>query len=386
MQRPVRPELVVRNGLMRGVIFTIPPGRSVLSLTPSGTIELGVSESSQHEAVLEHAQGHVLIADPQWRRAIRVNDSQLSSARELYDGDVVVLGPVELEFRDVAEAVRERYNSLADDGNRIRETRLARSPESGAAPANGAPHESGARDVAVGKTLLIAAVCAIVPLIGNVVASFLTTWTGVATWLAVPAIGVGVAMVNALIQAYGSAPHAEPARSRTSPHPQYRARSRRSLPLALVSVLLVIGVGGLAVTAGIRYAVGYATGNEPGTSQLVRPAAATAEGLALTVQSVTYTAHFTRIDMAARNQTAASVSLPLFDNCVLTGSEGTTLEADPFRSHWSETLAPGSLQRGVIIFNGHLPASVRQASLSFAQIYGPGAGSITVPDLELRPG
>jgi hypothetical protein len=370
---------------MRGVFFTIPLGRSALSLTPSGTIELGESKSSHREAVLEYTQGHVLIADPQWRRAIRVNDSQLSSARELYDGDVVVIGPVELEFRGVAEAVRERYNSLANDGNRI-PARLARSPESGAAPTNGAPQESTARDVAVGKTLLIAAVCAIVPLIGNVVASFLTTWTGVATWLAVPAIGVGVAMVNALIQAYGSARHAEPARSRTSPHPQYRARSRRSLPLALVSVLLVIGVGGLAVTAGIRYAVGYATGNEPGTSRLVRPATATAEGLALTVQSVTYTAHFTRIDVAARNQTAASVSLPLFDNCVLTGSEGTTLEADPFRSHWSETLAPGSLQRGVIIFNGHLPASVQQASLSFAQIYGPGAGSITVRDLELRPG
>lgn len=371
---------------MRGVVFTVPPGRSGLSLTPGGTIELGEPESSHHEAVLEYTQGHVLIADPHWRRAIRVNDSQLSSARELYDGDVVMVGPVELEFRGVADAVREHHNSLANDGNRIPVARLAYSPESGAAPTNGASQESGARDVAVGKTLLIAAVCAIVPLIGNVVASFLTTWTGVATWLAVPAIGVGVAMVNALIQAYGSAPHAEPARSGTSPYPPHRARSRLSLPLALVSVLLVIGVGGLAVTAGIRYAVGYATGNEPGTSRLVRPATARAEGLALTVQSVTYTAHFTRIDLAARNQTATSVSLPLFDNCVLTGSEGTTLEADPFRSHWSETLAPGSLQRGVVIFNGHLPASVRHAALSFTQIFSPGGGSITVRDLKLRRG
>jgi hypothetical protein len=386
MQRPVRPKLVVLNGLMRGVIFTIPLGRSVLSLTPSGTIELGAPETSHHQAVLEYAQGHVLIAGPHRHPAVRVNDSQLTSQRELYDGDVVVIGAAELQFRGVAEAVRERYSSPANDGSRIPAARLIYSPENGAATTNGASQESRARDVAVGKTLAIAAVCAIVPLIGNVAASFLTTWTGVATWLAVPAIGVGVAMVNALIQAYGSAPHAEPARSRTSPYPVHPARTRRPLPLALVSVLLVIGVGGLALTAGIRYAVGYATGNEPGTSQLVGPATATGGGLVLTVQSVTYTAHFTRIDVAARNQTAASVSLPLFDNCVLTGSEGTTLEADPFRSHWSETLAPGSLQSGVVIFSGHLPASIRQASLSFAQIFGPGGGSITVRGLQLRPG
>ena len=302
-----------------------------------------------------------------------------------------MIGPAQLEFRGVTGPAGERYRSAAKGGGaketgRIPAAGLAHAPESGAAAPSGASQESGTRDVSVGRTLLIAAVCAIIPLAGNVVASFLTTWTGLATWLAVPAIGVVVAMITALIQAYGSAPRAEPARSRTRPHTPYQARPRRSLPVALISVVLVIGLGGLAVTTGIRYAVGYATGNEPGTNRLVRAASVRTKGLALTVQSVTYTAHFTRVEVAARNYKATSVSLPLYDNCVLTSGEGTTLEADPFRSHWSDELVPGSLQRGVVVFDGRLAESERKASLSFAQIYDLDGGSITVRDLRLRPG
>jgi hypothetical protein len=250
----------------------------------------------------------------------------------------------------------------------------------------GASAQRGAHNVAVGKTLSIAAACAVVPLIGNVVASFLTTWTGVRSWLVVPAVGVGVAMLTALIQAYGSAPAEERPRSPAGRYPPSPVRSRRtSLPRALLVTVLVIGVGGLGVTAGIRYAVGYFTGNEPGTSRLVQPATASTGGLTLTVESVTYTAHFTQVGVAARNQTGTAVSLPLFGYCVFTGSDGTTLEADPFRSRWSETLAPGILQRGVIVFSGHLPVPVLQAALSFTQIFGPGGGSITVRPLNLTP-
>ena len=80
---------------------------------------------------------------------------------------------------------------------------------------SGASAQRDAHKVAVGKTLLIAGVCAIIPLIGNVVASFVTTWTGVASWLAVPAVGVAVAMLTALIQAYGSASDEQPPRPPT---------------------------------------------------------------------------------------------------------------------------------------------------------------------------
>ncbi len=251
---------------------------------------------------------------------------------------------------------------------------------------SGAFAQRGARKVAVGKTLFIAAVCAIVPLIGNVVASFVTTWTGVGSWLAVPAVGVGVAMLTALIQAYGSAPAEERPRSPVDPYRRAPVRPRRTpLARALLITVLVIGVGGLGVTAGIRYAVGYFTGNEPGTSRLIQSATSNTGGVSLTVESVTYTAHFTQVGVAARNQTGTTVSLPLYGYCVLTGSDGTTLQADPFRSRWSDTLAPGILQRGVIVFGGHLPATVLQAALSFTQIFGPGGGSITVRPLNLTP-
>jgi hypothetical protein len=251
---------------------------------------------------------------------------------------------------------------------------------------DGVPELPGARKVAVGRTMLIAAVCAVIPLTGNVVASFLTSWTGVGSWLAVPAVGVAVAMVTALIQAYGSAPAGEHPRVTAGRYPPPRVRSHRtSLPRALLITVLVVGVGGLGVTAGIRYAVGYVTGNEPGTSRLVQPATASSGGLTLTVESVTYTAHFTRVGVAARNQAGTMVALPLYGYCVLTGSDGTTLQADPSRSHWPGSLAPGILQRGVIVFSGHLPAQVLRAALSFTQIFSPGGGHITVQPLSLTP-
>lgn len=257
---------------------------------------------------------------------------------------------------------------------------------------SGASAQRGAHKVAVGKTLLIAATCAIIPLIGNVVASFVTTWTGVGSWLVVPAVGVGVAMLTALIQAYGSAsdderPHPHPQAGRYPPYRPYPPSPVRrrglSLPVALLTAVLVIGVGGLAASVGVRYAVGYVTGNESGTSRLVQPASASAGGLTLTVESVTYTAHFTQVGLAASNQTGSMLSLPLYQNCLFTGSDGTALQADPFRSRWSESLAPGSFQRGVIIFPGHLPDSVLQAALSFPQIFALGGGSITVHSITL---
>jgi hypothetical protein len=104
----------------------------------------------------------------------------------------------------------------------------------------------------------------------------------------------------------------------------------------------------LVVTEAVRYGVGYITGNEPGTDRLKSPATASDDGLTLTVESVTYTDHFTRVRLAARNETETALSLPLFGYCVLIGADGTTLQADPFRSRWSDTLAPGSLQCGTI--------------------------------------
>jgi hypothetical protein len=265
-----------------------------------------------------------------------------------------------------------------------------------ASPEQLAAHkEVGVHRVAVGKTLLIAGVCALIPLIGNVAASFLTVWTGGGTWLVVPIVGVGVAMLTALIQAYGSAPATAPESGpHTGPQPPpdaYRPYGRvekRGTPLALAIVigLVVLGAGGWGLTVGVRYAVGYITGNETGPDRLVRPASGSEAGLTLTVENVWHTRHFTRIRMAARNSGGTSVSLPLFGNCLFRGQDGTTLQADPFRSRWSDSIPPGALQRGTITFKGHIPDSVRQASLSFAHIFGTFfGGAITVNDIRLRP-
>lgn len=233
----------------------------------------------------------------------------------------------------------------------------------------------------MGRTVLVAGLTALIPLIGNVVASFLTEWTGALSWLVVPAVAVVGAMITAVIEAYGSA--AGPVTEPSTP----RGRNGTPLGVALLVALPVVGLGGWAVTEGVRYGVGYITGNESGTDRLAEPALVGKEGLTLTVEGVIYTDHFTRVELVASNETGNSLSLPLTGFCSLVGDDGTTLDADSFKSQWSETLAPGSRQRGTVTFNGHLPDSVTEASLHFSTVFTQGfegPDSISVPGIRLR--
>ena len=56
----------------------------------------------------------------------------------------------------------------------------------------------------------------------------------------------------------------------------------------------------------------------------------------------------------------------------------------------SETVVPGTVQRGTVTFKGHLPDSVRRANFSFALIGGPfflrHQGPLQIPDIRLRRG
>ena len=228
---------------------------------------------------------------------------------------------------------------------------------------------------------MIAGLCALIPLVGNVTASFVTDWTGGRSRLVVPVVGVVVAMVTALVQAYGSAP--DPV-SQTTPRDQERRptdgdtyrryvqqkpRHGTSLPVALAIAILVMGAGGWAVTKGVRNGVGYITGNEPGTERLRKQAEENISGLTLTVESVKHTAHFTRVRLLAHNTSDnLSIRLPLATS-KFRGVDGTSLEAERFKSRSSEELSPGSLQRGTITFGNHLPDSVRQAELTFSPIF-----------------
>jgi hypothetical protein len=250
------------------------------------------------------------------------------------------------------------------------------------------------RRVRVGQTLLIAGACYLLPLGANVVASFLTDWTGGGTWLVAPTVGLAAAMLVALVQAFGSAE--APTHDRPYPEPWPGQPSVRDAPrgtpllVALVVAVAVIGLGGWAVMQGVRYGVGYVTGNEPGTERLRMQASGGVDGLTLTVESVEQTAHFTRVGLAARNTSPDTAILTVYKNTFLNGIDGTTLEGDGFRSRWSETVVPGSRQRGTITFKGHLPNSVRRAKFSFASVGGPfflrHQGPVQVPDIRLRRG
>jgi hypothetical protein len=117
-----------------------------------------------------------------------------------------------------------------------------------------------ARQVRLGRTMGIAGLCALVPLLGNAIATLLTGWASRASWLIVPAVGVGVAMVKAGIEAYGSPPGRQhPAKDTgqdlQGPTDRRRVRGETSLAFALIVAVLLLGFGGLAVSEGTRYVV-----------------------------------------------------------------------------------------------------------------------------------
>jgi hypothetical protein len=258
----------------------------------------------------------------------------------------------------------------------------------------------------LGRILLVAGLINVLGLAANSATSFATDQAnGALRWVLPPAIALTAALLTAVVQAVGAAPtepQPQPGRSSgpvpsyaPSPRrPTYRPPSypqpsstrprRRSVPVAILVVLLVCGVGALMITVGVRYAVGYVTGNESGDDRLIKPVAARAGSLTLLVDKIEYTSHFTRVDLVARNTGRSQVSLPLFGNCVFTGDDGTTLQADDFRSRWSTTVPPGGVQRGTVTFGGRLPDSVPRALLSFSTVFSADGGSITVRNILLR--
>jgi chitodextrinase len=247
--------------------------------------------------------------------------------------------------------------------------------------------EGQAGRVSLGRTMAIAGLCAVIPIVFTAIGSYVTKSSGAVAWFIGPAATVVGAMIAAVVQAYGSRTAPSPTNPEAGPSratpPSAPARGT-PLPVALVAILLVIGVGGWALATGAQFAYGWITGNEPGTERLVAPARGEANGVMLTVTGVSHTRHFTRVEVTARNRGSRSVSLPLFENCVLTSASGKTIKADSFRSDWSATLAPGTRQRGMIVFTGHMPDRARRASMSIPHVFVLGGGALTVSDIRLR--
>ncbi len=205
--------------------------------------------------------------------------------------------------------------------------------------------------------------------------------------------GYGAAQPYGSPPPYGHQPYGHPP-PYGPPAAQTRRRSK-GVPLLIgVLVLLLFCGGGVAATAfGARYLGGWFTGDEKGFDVLAEERSARAGDLTLTVHSVVLTSHYTRVEMSATNGGERSLNLPIFENCQLTlhgnadrsNSVGgrNTLEGDPFRSDWTESVPAGQTVRGIVTFD-RLPEGITSINISFSMVYGQFEGnSITIEDVPL---
>jgi hypothetical protein len=300
-----------------------------------------------------------------------VNGRRLTSRTPIRDGDEITVGQTALTFHQ--EAVVGAPTAPAPG--------LAPSWPGHAGPPAPARVDAGQRRSrgSLAPILIVAGLGQGIALLGNGLVTFATSLNnGFLRWVLPNVILVAVAMVIALVGHFGTPVEAaEP--TVVDGSPKVRARTTPAMASVLV-LILVLGVGGLAVTAGARYATAYFTGKEHGVDRLAVPASATVGGVTVRVNHVWYTAHFTRVEATVDNGTKRPVSLPLYGFCSFIGRDGTTLEADDFKSQWTTDVAASARQRGTITFGGKLPDDVRSATLAFT--FGPDQPTV---DVKLTP-
>ncbi|WP_238163400.1 hypothetical protein [Kribbella capetownensis] len=220
--------------------------------------------------------------------------------------------------------------------------------------------------VRLGRVLAVAGALLALGLFINLIITFLSSGPGgPLRWLVPPVIALITAMVVALMDAL-------------SPQERAPGRLNVSVVVAIVVVLLGVGVGGFALTAAAQYAAGYVTGKESGEARLVKPVGKAFEGLTVTVENVTYTSHFTRVQLAVKNAGDQSVALPLDSNVALTGPEGNAIRADDSRSQWPGKFPSGGTEHGTITFTGHLPDNLTTATVTLRSGENPVAVGIAL--------
>ena len=399
----VRSAFVVVNGEAAGTRIVIPHGQTTIGSDEGSRLRLPVSGVSGRHALLTSVDGRTILEDQDSRNGTWVNGHAITSPTELTDGDEVQIGQVMLRF------VEGTY-----DGG-------SAPPGAAGGPEGRRPAPAAARKKGLGTALLFAAAINVVGLIGNSLTAFLTELTPTWTWFVTPAMGLVVALGGEALDYFKDkeqpAPKrpkpqhrpsmrvqpARPARplrpgypdthgdTQRNAHPSYPVEAApRSLPAVatVLAIMLLLGGGGWLLAAGASYAVGYFSGNEEGTQRLARQVAIDAQGVTVTVLGIESTAHFTRVEIHVRNGTSSSMSLPLFHNAILTGPDGTTFDADSFRSTWQPDIPPGGQRKGTINFENQLPESGGTVSLSFVTVFMQGFDgprSITVPDIPLMP-
>ncbi len=206
--------------------------------------------------------------------------------------------------------------------------------------------------VRLSRVLIAAGAVIVLGIVVNLVVTFLADGPGgVLRWLVPPGIALVVAMVLALADA-------------ALPKDHRPGRLNVPVLVAVAVVLVGVGVGGFALTAGAEYAGGYLTGNETGEDRLIKPVTKPGTGVTMTVENVTYTSHFTRVEVKLINTAKEAITVPI-DGTTFTAADGTALRADPGRSAWPSRIAAGGTEHGTLTFKGHLPDSATTAVLTF---------------------
>lgn len=385
------PTLVVIAGRRSGQRLVVPAGETTIGRDAASELVFDDEGVSRHHAMLVRAAHTVTIEDVGSTNGTWVNGEEVSSARELRPGDRIQFGTALLEVAGTPPGA-----PAAPAG-----------PHSAAAPA---PRRRAGR-VRIGRVILVGGLANLLLVAAGVVIQFATDWTGIGTWLAAPLTGMVASMVALIKDALSRPPEAEPAPppagpesggvpgSRDAPAPHRTTAPTGVVPpprrpgvsvlVAVLAVVLVIGVVGVGVTYAVATVSGFITGNQVGVDRLANgPVAVDSSGVVTTVERVEHTADFTRVELTVRNGLGNTITLPLYGNTTLSAEDGTTLDADSFRSSWSDTIPPGQLRRGTIVFGGHLPETGTIATLSFATVFEQGftgPQSIAVPGLSIAP-
>lgn len=369
----VTPALLIVNGEGAGRRFTVLPGSWTVGRDRLCDLTLDDPGVSRRHAWITNSGGSLWVEDAGSSNGTWLDGERLTGRRALSHGQSVEIGGILLRLEGVPT------------------------------PATPGGSRRPPRRVSIIRVAFIGAVASSVLLGVGVLIQLFTEWTGGGAWLAAPLGGMAASFVEMGKEALtrprpaargvpsepvvGVEPGSEP-EPRVWAAQEARDRRRAPIGAGLLVVVLVVGGGGLALTYGVARLSSFITGNQAGTERLLAPVPKTAKGVTVSVQSVEQTRDFTRVTVSVRNALPHTITLPLYKNATLRDSEGTTLEADPFRSSWSDTIGPGQIAKGALVFPGHLPDAETQGTFAFATVFGQGLDgprSIVVDDLVLEP-
>ena len=406
---PVQPTLVVIEGSRAGQRVPVPDGQATVGRDPGCGIVFADAGVSRRHAALTTSQGVTTILDLGSTNGTWVNGVRIPAPRALQPGDRVRLGSVSVMF-DRADAAAPAPSGPAAPFVPVATPAPAPAPATVTAP--------GPRGkVSLWRIVLVGGLANLVTVAAGVAIQFLTDWTGIGVWLAAPLVGMVAALVNAGKQAATREPAptapapvagapAGPGAATAPTAPPYavpgpapvpsggtaaasRPKRRAPLIVGILVAIFVIGLGGAAIAYGVATVTSFITGDQVGTERLANgPVVVDSGGIVTTVESVEHTASFTRMEILVQNNLGSTITLPLYGNATLSTADGTTLEADAFRSSWSETIGPGQQRRGTIVFGGHLGDAGTTASLAFATVFEQGfegPDSILVEGLAIAP-